>query len=160
MNGSQTYTNIGTWTAFFPSGLVQGTNTVWVRSYNASGNRGTAVSTGIRFDSVNPNTAAPSLAPGNDTGWANNDNLTNIASPLLSIIADPSDISTLYRDGVPIGHRTGTGTLRDPGVPADGTYTYTISREDTAGNTSNSGPLVVTVDTTAPAAVRNLVRAE
>jgi hypothetical protein len=98
------------------------------------------------------------LAPGNDTGWAADDNLTNIASPSLAIAADPSDVSTLYRDGVAVGRRTGAGTLRDTGTPGDGTYTYTISREDTAGNVSQSAALLVTIDTAAPAAVQNLVR--
>jgi hypothetical protein len=158
VNDSQTYTNIGTSLIFAPSGLAQGTNTVWIRAYNASGTRGTAVSTGIRFDSVLPTTAAPSLAPGNDSGWSNLDNLTNIASPSFTIAADPSDVSTLYRDGVAVAHRTGTGTLRDSGVPGDGSYTYTISREDTAGLISHSASLVVTIDTTAPAAVQNIVR--
>jgi len=157
LNNSSTYLSIGTATTFAPA-LVQGMNTIWVRAYDVNGVRGPDVSTNVRFDSVAPTAAAPSLSPLSDTGWSADDNLTNLASPEFTIAADPSDVSTLYRDGVPIGQRTGAGPLRDSRVPGDGTYTYTISREDTAGNTSNSAPCVVTVDTTAPAAVQNLVR--
>src|SRR5262249_5720116 len=55
--------------------------------------------------------------------------------------------------GVVIASRTGPGAIQDPGVPGDGTYSYTSRQVDLAGNPGPASTgLSVTIVTATPAA--------
>ncbi|MCX7427752.1 MAG: Ig-like domain-containing protein [Planctomycetia bacterium] len=94
---------------------------------------------------------APDLASLSDTGVSDTDNLTNRTMPKLDITAAP--YFRVYRDGTQISLDYESGTrYADAGV-ADGTYEYTVTAIDAAGNESGaSAVLNVTIDTQAPTA--------
>jgi hypothetical protein len=154
--GSLTYTNLGNTTTVLPAGLVEGSNTVFVRAYDALGVRGPDTSLTFVLDTSPPETSAPVLEPASDTGWSTTDPDTRVTSPRFTFSADATDSVELLRDGTVIGNRVGPGSLGDAGVPHDGTYVYTLRRTDVASNTSVSDLTTVTIDTTPPGPVVGL----
>ncbi|HBO44685.1 MAG TPA: hypothetical protein DD670_12285, partial [Planctomycetaceae bacterium] len=102
------------------------------------------------LDTVAPTApAAPNLQMASDTGISNSDNITSDNTPTFDIAGAP--YFRLYRDGVQISDDCQSGgSLTLPPQP-DGTYEYTATAVDAAGNESaQSEPLVVTIDTQAP----------
>ncbi|MBN1590165.1 MAG: hypothetical protein JW888_11665 [Pirellulales bacterium] len=94
--------------------------------------------------------ALPDLQVGSDTGVSSTDDVTN--NTTLSIDVTGSPYYRLFRDGVQISGDYATGSYTDVAL-ADGTYEYTATAVDIAGNESApSAPLIVTIDTVAPAA--------
>ncbi len=62
----------------------------------------------------------------------------------------------VFRDGVAVGSPTGSA-FSDGASPADGVHGYTVTAVDAAGNESSpSAPVVITLDTIAPAAPTSL----
>lgn len=102
------------------------------------------------------------LAEGEDTGISDSDNLTRDSVPAFVATGEPGALAQLYVDGEAVGapvRLTGTG----PGLVAlaaatlaplpDGAHTAVFGFEDAAGNRSFTDPLLIQVDTSAPAAV-------
>ena len=103
----------------------------------------------VTFDTAAPVApAAPDLAPANDSGIRNDDNLTNAEALIFNF--SQSGQYNLYRNGelanwsyVPVSK------LDDISPLSDGTYTYTIREIDLAGNVSaDSAATVVSIDKT------------
>ena len=97
---------------------------------------------------------APDLEAASDTGVSNTDNNTAATAPVFDVTpALAGDTVQLLRNGVVVATRVGPGAITDAGPVPDGVYSYTARQVDLAGNLSpQSGPLAVTIDTTAPTA--------
>jgi hypothetical protein len=156
VNGSTSYVPLAASTTFLPAGLVQGSNTVAVRAFDATGHRGAGASIHFTFDNVVPHPAPPTLAPGNDSGLSANDNVTNVTSPTFLVSGSSGDYFTLVRDGLAVAMRQGPGPLSEPSTLPDGTHAYNVIEADPAGNTGTSSPTFVTIQTRPPAAVGSL----
>lgn len=156
VGSSGAYTSIGNVTTFLPAGLAQGSNTIFVRALNTVGNAGPDVSITIRYDTTLPEASPPVLTAATDSGLSNSDEITSVTKPQFTFTGDPNDKIRLFRNGVEIGNTVGAGTIRDPGVPGDGTYFYSVVRLDPAGNVSLSPAAVVTILTSPPPMVSGL----
>ena len=126
---------------------------------DAATNLGGEAAWGLTFDTKVP--AAPSvpdLASSSDTGTSSTDNLTKNTTPVFTGTAEAGSTITLYdTDGTTV---LGTGTAAGgnwsitSSALAAGTHAITAVATDTAGNRgAASGPLAVTIDTTAPTLV-------
>ena len=73
---------------------------------------------------------------------------------------DPGDSYQLYRAGVAVGSPVAHSPIADPtSVPADGTYSYTVTAIDSLGNESSASSGVnVRFDNTAPSAPASFAR--
>lgn len=120
LSGSEgTYQALSSTSPFLPAGLVQGVNTVYVRAFDAYGNRGAAASVSFTYDTVAPGPVA---------------NLVAERSGLVTFQGDPGDTYE-YRVGtsgpfVPLGSETSfvTAALRG------GRQTVEVHAIDAAGN--------------------------
>jgi hypothetical protein len=98
---------------------------------------------------------APDLQAASDSGSSNTDNLTNL-SPISFDIGNTENGATvkLYRDGLLVAPTTGnngTVSITDGSSLQDGSYNYSATVVDRAGNTTSSaGGLTVTIDRTPP----------
>jgi subtilisin-like proprotein convertase family protein len=127
----------------------------------------TSASLTVVVDTTNPAPPAPiRLQAADDTGPNNSDGITQKNANLrFDISGVEGAIATvlppilqngrveLYRDGTLVATATltsgGTITLTDPGPLADGTYQYTATQIDKAGNPSVlGGPITIRVDNT------------
>jgi hypothetical protein len=117
-----------------------------------------SASLSITIDTLAPAAPpAPDLDSASDSGADNTDNRTNDNTPTFTgtFPAPPTAIPlTLYRDGVAVGNTNAGSTWSiATAQQADGTYAFTTTIDDAAGNTSvPSTALSVTIDTAAPAA--------
>ena len=94
--------------------------------------------------------AAPVLA--NDTGYSNSDGITSATAPVLKIAAAP--YFRVYLGGVLISQSFATGGTYTSSALPNGTYQFTVSAVNAAGNESpQSVPTIVTIDTVPPVAV-------
>ncbi|NOG53824.1 MAG: PKD domain-containing protein [Planctomycetes bacterium] len=107
------------------------------------------------------------LADGDDTGDRDNDRITNVSSPTITGLADPGKTITLYDATAGTGDdqmiELGTAVVDENGdwsidleelevVLTDGDLELRALQTDQVGNVSNlSGPLKITLDTTADA---------
>src|SRR5262249_55594114 len=104
-------------------------------------------------------TAVPSVptieAVTDDTGAAG-DGVTSDATPTLSGSADAGSQGELFKDGASIGTATAYGDgdcSTDAGTLGDGSYQFTATATDAAGNTSDpSDAFALTIDTAVPSA--------
>jgi uncharacterized delta-60 repeat protein len=92
----------------------------------------------------------PDLQAASDSGVGDTDNITNDNTPTFDL-----ELSDTYfrfwRDGTQISGDYESGTSYTTAVQADGTYAYSFSVVDAAGNESAlSAALDVTIDTTPP----------
>src|SRR5258706_3988289 len=107
----------------------------------------------ITIDATTPSTpAAPHLQAASDTGLSNSDGITKINNPTFDI-SSGSPYFRFYRDGVLIGGSYQTGATLTSGALADGSYSFTLTAVDAAGNESapSATPTLLTIDTIAPA---------
>ena len=106
-------------------------------------------------DTQAPAVSAPSLLPASDTGVSSSDNITNVTLPTFTGTAETGATVSIFEGTTLLGTAVATGgaysiTLTTPLV--DGQHIIIAKASDAAGNTSSaSAPLVVTIDTTAPA---------
>ena len=96
------------------------------------------------------------LAASSDTGAANSDGLTNVTLPTLTGTTEAGAIVTVLLNGAAIGTTTANGfgvwNFTPGAALTNGTYSFTASATDAAGNTSvTSAPAAFTVDATPPA---------
>ncbi|EFH11687.1 Ig-like domain-containing protein, partial [Teichococcus cervicalis] len=108
---------------------------------------------GILVDGVRPD--LPGIVLATDSGMAG-DGLTNTPRPGLAGTSSGATSLQLWRDGVLldtlIPDAEGGWQFTEGSDLADGSHSYTLQAVDAAGNTSAIASLVVTVDTTPPAA--------
>ncbi|MFS2213322.1 Ig-like domain-containing protein [Telluria sp. Tellsp104] len=134
--------------------------TVAAGSYvDAAGNAGSAgTPVSIYFDTLVPGAPpAPMLSAASDTGSSATDTITNVAAPILKGMADPHAVILVYEGdarvvGVAIADGTGAWSVKIDAL-AEGDHILRAVQSDAIGNVSPFGaPLVITVDTHAPAA--------
>lgn len=131
--------NGASWGATFAA--KEGSNTVLVRQTDAAGNVSPNASLSFTLD-----TLAPKTAPGYtfvDTGLANNDGITKVWTPTL----------TLSDGGVSAQYSTDNGvTWVSSFTPKEGDNTVLVRQFDQAGNASIASVVKITLDTGVPAA--------
>jgi len=106
----------------------------------------------VTIDTVAPaQPGAMDLQTASDSGVSGTDNITNINTPVFDL-ASTDTYHRVERNGGQITGDYATGITLAEGSLADGDYSYVLLAVDAAGNVSTpSGPLVVTIDTVAPA---------
>ncbi|SCX42366.1 Ig-like domain-containing protein [Nitrosospira sp. Nsp1] len=131
--------------------LVDGTHTLHFIAADKAGN---SQSFDLQFtlDTSAPNSPNVRLAPGDDSGTASDDNITNIAAPRINVSAEAETAIRLYMSALLVaGVRSGPETQYQLGKLTDGAYTLNATAEDLAGNVSiASSALQLTIDTVAP----------
>ncbi|HWE36483.1 MAG TPA: Ig-like domain-containing protein, partial [Isosphaeraceae bacterium] len=147
----------GTYTIQLNAALADGTYSVTATATDAAGNVSAAGPAFVlTIDTATPAApSVPSLLAADDSGAAG-DGITNVDRPRLTGTAATGATVRLYVAGTLIGTGVATGgvyTIQPSAAFADGTYSVTATATDAAGNVSvASGPLSLTIDTTAPAA--------
>ncbi|WP_333855474.1 Ig-like domain-containing protein, partial [Leclercia sp.] len=144
----------GSWT-ITASALKDGPTTLTVAALDAAGNASSAGSDfAFTLDTVPPGN--PQLVAISDSTLANGTLYVNNDTPTLSGTGEPLSTITISVDGNPVGqvqvNEQGQWTFPLPvgaGLPDD-THTLTLVAKDAAGNTSESSPVSVVVDTDAP----------
>lgn len=133
--------------------LTEGQHTIKLIAADVAGNAANLDFT-FTFDTTLPLTPTVDLLASSDSGFSNSDNLTNDNTPTLGITAEAGSTVKLLRNGIEIGQAaTNSSGLAEFTLETltDGTYNFTATATDAAGNTSNlSTPLTVNIDTTAP----------
>ena len=136
--------------------LADGVYSLRARASDAAGNQAASAILTLTIDTKPPATPpAPILAASSDSGASNSDQITKITSVQLSGAAEPGTTAFVF-DGAALvdlepvdatGNWQGTANLT-----GDGQHSMTVRANDAAGNLSpNSAPLVIRVDTAAPA---------
>jgi uncharacterized delta-60 repeat protein len=131
-----------------------GAATYSVRVVDAAGNE-SAASSGLKVTIVTTAIpTAPLLLSFLDTGISDSDNITKISAP--GFLVPGASSYRIFRDGVEVGGGATVNAYFYESTPlAEGVYSYRAILTDAAGNVSSlSEPLLVTIDTTAPAAPR------
>ncbi|HET6250034.1 MAG TPA: ELWxxDGT repeat protein [Tepidisphaeraceae bacterium] len=132
--------------------LADGAHSITARRIFAGGAQGTvSAALSITIDATAPAApVAPDLQAASDSGFSNTDNITNVVAPIFTMAGTP--YYRVYRNGVLVSTSYATGSFTSGNLP-DGTYSFTETSVDAAGNESTpSAPLSVTIDTVAPAA--------
>lgn len=138
------------------SATLAGSNTLMARVTDVNLDSGPTFSQAYVIDQTAP--AAPStpdLRSADDTGSANNDNLTSVTTPVFTGTAESGSTVTLYdSDGTTVlGVTTAIGgswTITSSAL-STGSHNLTVKATDAAGNVSAaSAGTLVTIDTTAP----------
>ncbi len=147
----------GNWSATL-TGLVEGVNDITAVATDLAGNVSDVSATlSVTVDLTAPDAPVVGLLPADDSGASESDGITKVTTPTISGTAEAGTTVTVFQDGEEIGTVTadeeGNWSLTVPSALADGSYTFTATARDAAGNTSAlSGGLTVTVDTQAPGA--------
>ncbi|HEX9694958.1 MAG TPA: Ig-like domain-containing protein, partial [Actinomycetota bacterium] len=137
-----------------PDVLADGAHAFTAVATDAAGNESAASpELTITVDTTAPAApAAPDLVAASDTGASGTDNITNDATPDVTVSGEADAILTVLAGATQLGQRTGDGTITSSSL-TDGTHTLTATATDVAGNTGAVSPaLDVTVDTVAPTA--------
>ncbi|SEF48157.1 Ig-like domain (group 3) [Nitrosospira multiformis ATCC 25196] len=133
------------------SALTDGEHTLHLVATDKAGN---TQGFDLRFilDTTAPGSPSVHLAAGDDSGSANDDNVTNINAPRIDVSAEAETAIRLYMGALLVaGIRSGPETQYQLDKLVDGAYTLNATAEDLAGNVSSASPaLQLTVDTTAP----------
>ncbi|MFY9995003.1 MAG: BapA/Bap/LapF family large adhesin [Leclercia sp.] len=144
----------GEWT-ITTSALKDGPVTLTVAAMDAAGNVSEAGSDfAFTVDTVPP--AIPQILAISDSTLANGNLYTNSGTPVISGTSDPNSFVRVFVDDIDRGvvQANGQGqwtlTLPDGTVLSNAAHTVTAQAADAAGNTSNSAPVSVIVDTLAP----------
>ncbi|MCU6668731.1 Ig-like domain-containing protein [Enterobacteriaceae bacterium H4N4] len=144
----------GEWT-ITTRALKDGPVNLTVAARDAAGNVSEAGSDfAFIVDTVPP--AIPQILAISDSTLANGNLYTNNDTPVISGTSDPNSFVRVFIDGLDQGvvQANGQGqwslTLPDGTVLTNTTHTVTAQAADAAGNTSNSAPVSVIVDTQAP----------
>jgi subtilisin-like proprotein convertase family protein len=104
-----------------------------------------------------PAPPAPVLEAGSDSGVSRSDRITNVTSPTFDVTGTVTGATVeLYRDGVLVGSRAGSGPLTDAGPVPAGDHAYTAKQLDLVGNRSAAGAATTVTIVTAPPTVPGL----
>ncbi|KLW90281.1 hypothetical protein SP99_00471 [Enterobacter sp. BIDMC92] len=142
----------GIWNYRVPEGqsLSDGDHSVMVKATDTAGNSANSTTMTVTVDSV---IDTPTIQLDSDSGASSTDRITNSTLPTFSGTAEAFSTITIYEDGKAIGKATAdangkwTYTLTASQVLADGSYIFSITATDVAGNTASSEKIQVTIDT-------------
>jgi nitrogen fixation protein len=155
----------GNW-SFAPPGLADGAHTIVASQTDTFGNTGSA-SLNFTLDTVAPSGGTPDLVAAFDSGTSSTDNITKATAPSFTVALGTGvaagDTVELLLNGVSLAHpvphtitaeevAAGSVTLAVTAgdLGADGSKAIAAKFSDLAGNSSITGALTVTLDTTAP----------
>jgi hypothetical protein len=105
------------------------------------------------LDTTSPEAPVVMLDAASDSGRSNSDGVTNDSTPTFNLTGEAGTTISLFRDALPTGAAlTGPNGQITVAPLGDGTYSFTATVTDIAGNVSDSSSAIaVTVDTLAPA---------
>ncbi|EGT4257078.1 BapA prefix-like domain-containing protein [Citrobacter amalonaticus] len=143
--------NSGNWS--LPSPLLsQGDHIIQVTATDPAGNSSTSPDRIVRVDTQAPGT--PTLTVSDDGGPLSDGEQTNDNTPTLSGTGDTGSIVTILNNGVPIGTAEvidGVWSFTPDSELVEGSYHFTVTAKDAAGNTSQpSDAIAITIDTQVP----------
>lgn len=143
--------NSGNWS--LPSPLLsQGDHIIQVTATDPAGNSSTSPDRIVRVDTQAPGT--PTLTVSDDGGPLSDGEQTNDTTPTLSGTGDTGSIVTILNNGVPIGTAEvidGVWSFTPDSELVEGSYHFTVTAKDAAGNTSQpSDAIAITIDTQVP----------
>ncbi|EJM7149699.1 Ig-like domain repeat protein [Vibrio parahaemolyticus] len=142
INGKEYSTNVdadGTWTLTVEPALKDSNYVYTVTTTSKAGNSQTLTG-GFTVDTV-LETSGIGLSSDSDSGLSNSDNITNNVRPTLTGVTEPGSVvlitinKTEYQATL---DSNGRWTFTLPSVLQDGSYKYTVSITDPAGNTSET----------------------
>jgi hypothetical protein len=153
--GTATALQDGTWTVDRVL-LGEGEHNLTAVVTDLINNTATSAPLHITVDTTAPQTTdAPLLDAGSDSGRAQDDGLTNVATPLITGTAEAGATVALFEGKTQVGSavadKDGNWSVRSAAL-ADGDHGLHVTVTDLAGNTSSqSRDLFVAIDTQAPA---------
>lgn len=143
----------GQWRLTVTGGIADGTHQFTATATDPAGN--ISAPSAPRAVTIDATTTTPQLTGINsDTGASSQDEITRTRNLILNGQAEAGSVVTIFRGGAAVGtalaNQNGTWAFDYTSTTlADGTYSFTASAVDPAGNASSlSNPLVVTVDAT------------
>ena len=156
----------GTWSANVT--LNNGANLLTAQVVDAAGNTATSGAVTYTLNTTAPTGGTPDLVAASDSGSSNSDNITSVTAPSFTVALGATvvagDTVELLLGGSPLAHpvtHTVTAAEVTAGsvslavtagdLGADGVKQVSARLSDGLGNSSTTGALSVTLDTTAPA---------
>ena len=132
------------------TGLVAGTSyKAYLVAKDSMGNSST-----VSTVDINTIVATPDLTSASDLGASGTDNVTSDSTPTFTVsnYVSNSAVLTAAKAGSTSVSCTITSNTCTLAVLADGTWSISVTDTNTAGNTTTSSALSITVDTAAPSA--------
>ncbi|CFX86746.1 Ig domain-containing protein [Salmonella enterica subsp. enterica serovar Typhi] len=157
---------VGIWDYTWPTDMPEGQHTLIVEVTDGAGNK----MTGTLDFTIDITLLTPTieLAPDQDTGQNKNDNLTSVTQPVFVLGSIDKDVRhvelSIEHNGtfktVVLTESADGWRYRPDSALADGSYTFTVTVTDVAGNQQTSAPLKVTIDGTLTTPVIELAAGE
>ncbi|MEY5420515.1 non-fimbrial adhesin SiiE [Salmonella enterica subsp. enterica serovar Corvallis] len=156
----------GIWDYTWPTDMPEGQHTLTVEVTDGAGNKMTET---LNFTiDITLMTPTIELAPDQDTGQNKNDNLTSVTQPVFVLGSIDKDVRhvelSIEHNGtfktVVLTESADGWRYRPDSALADGSYTFTVTVTDVAGNQQTSAPLKMTIDGTLTTPVIELAAGE